>query len=80
MFLKILLLILSKKLTKIYNITISRGYIYWILNKNITTHKKIQKNTYPYDKIKFKNALKYHKNISMNATTILQLLMKQLFI
>ena len=34
---------LSKKLTKIYNITISRGYIYWILNKNNMTHKKIKK-------------------------------------
>jgi hypothetical protein len=52
---------LSKKLTKMYNITISRGYIYWILNKNNMTHKKIQKDTYPYDKIKFKNALKDHK-------------------
>jgi hypothetical protein len=34
---------LSKKLTKMYNITISREYIYWILNKNNMTHKKIKK-------------------------------------
>ena len=40
---------------------IKEKYIYWNLNKNIMTYKKIQKDTYRYDKINFKNALKDHK-------------------
>ena len=52
---------LIKKINKVYNITISKGYVYKILHNNNLSLKKVQKITYPYGKTKFKKCVKILK-------------------
>ena len=54
---------LSKKLTIKYFITISKSTIYRILAKNNMTHKKVQKNTYPHKRSRFKKEVKQLKKV-----------------
>jgi transposase len=65
---------LSKKISKLFHITISRGYIYFILKKNKITHKTVQKYNYPHGHLKFKKEAKRLKieidKIDNNFTSI----------
>jgi len=49
---------LLKKISKLFHITISRGYIYFILKKNKITHKTVQKCNYPHGQAKFKKEVR----------------------
>ena len=52
---------LVKKITKIFDVYISKGHIYKILKDNDMTYKQVQKNSYPYTKQKFKESAKILK-------------------
>ena len=57
---------LVKKIKKTFDININRNYIYYILNKNNITYKKVEKNSYPYGKTKFIKNTKIVKRLVDN--------------